>query len=257
MIEEFAALVDESVRSRCSKVFYSGRVAFGRPAQLYILGFNPGGDPAIHAEETVSGHTDRVLQEFDDLWSEYSDASWLNQPPGTAKLQRRVLHMLERLDLNPRGVPASNLIFVRSSRAGNIKDQMSDLAQQCWPVHAAVVKALKPIAILCLGTEVGKYVRLRLKARSEPVDYFVEQNKRGWRSEAHLCENGQAIITVAHPAIADWTSPATDPTSLVRRVIRRTVSTSKEKPAQMGLRSKQWRLAPRIACLGRKIQLLD
>jgi hypothetical protein len=45
MIEDFAALVPRALGSRSGEVFYSGRSAFGRPAELYLIGINPGGDP--------------------------------------------------------------------------------------------------------------------------------------------------------------------------------------------------------------------
>ena len=45
--------IPASLLLRSGSVFYSGRAAFTRPSKLYILGLNPGGDPAVQAEETI------------------------------------------------------------------------------------------------------------------------------------------------------------------------------------------------------------
>ena len=46
MIEHFADKIDAELKCESGRVFYSGRAAFSSPADLYLLGYNPGGDPA-------------------------------------------------------------------------------------------------------------------------------------------------------------------------------------------------------------------
>lgn len=55
-IEALAEKIPESLLARSGKVFYSGRQAFSKPSPLYVLGVNPGGDPA-HYESETSGIT--------------------------------------------------------------------------------------------------------------------------------------------------------------------------------------------------------
>jgi hypothetical protein len=116
MIENFADLVDPGLKRRSGKVFYSGRLAFGRPNDVYLLGINPGGNPTAQADETIGSSIDRVLTQHPDRWSAYRDESWQNKKPGTYGMQPRVLHILRRLGRDPQETPAGNLIFVRSSR---------------------------------------------------------------------------------------------------------------------------------------------
>jgi len=56
---------------------------------------------------------------------------------------------------------------------------------------------------------------------SQRIDSFVESNRRGWTSEAHITPDGRAVITVTHPGRADWRNPNADPTALVQRVLAR------------------------------------
>ena len=85
------------------------------------------------------------------IWSAYRDESWTGLTPGTATLQRRMLHMFRKLNLNPGEVPASNLVFVRSERKAKLSGEFSQLAKECWTFHEAVVNKLRVRVILCLG----------------------------------------------------------------------------------------------------------
>jgi hypothetical protein len=130
-IEMFASQIPASVLAESGKVFYSGQDAFARQSPLYILGANPGGDPANYAQETVRSHTRKVLTELPADWSAYRDESWEGAAPGTYGMAPRILHMLHRLGLSPGATPASNLFFVRSSREAHINSRQADLSDLC------------------------------------------------------------------------------------------------------------------------------
>jgi hypothetical protein len=102
-----------SLLARSGSVFYSGREAFSARSRLYLLGLNPGGNPLRQADETIARHIG-AYRERSDTWSEYRDESWCQAPPGTWGMQPRVLHMLDRLGLDPRYTPASNVVFART-----------------------------------------------------------------------------------------------------------------------------------------------
>jgi len=133
-------------------------------------------------------------------------------------MQPRVLHLLRGLDLNPQKVPASNVVFVRSSNELALAAEKASLLASCWPVHQAVIDALDVRAVICFGGTTGRWVRERLGA-NDKFDQFVETNARGWTSEAHRCPDGRVAVTVTHPGRADWRNPAADPTALVKRSI--------------------------------------
>ena len=231
MIEEFSALVPDSLRAQSGSVFYSGRSAFNAPSALYVLGLNPGGSPDRQSKETVAWHTKSILNTKPSDWSEYQDERWRGREPGTYGLQPRILHLLHRLGLNPRRVPSSNVVFVRSERDSDIKDRFRELAEACWPFHEYVIKRLEVRVILCFGQRAGTWVCKQLNA-SEKIDEFVEVNNRRWKSPAFINRMGVAVIVATHPSIADWTASSTDPTPLVQRVmVRQCINEANPKKA--------------------------
>lgn len=219
MIEDFKALIPHRLLNKSGSVFYSGRNAFSTPSKLYILGLNPGGDPSDPRSDTVDQHTIRVLTKAPDDWSAYRDDSWAGHAPGSYKMQPRVLHLLKEVGLSPGEVPASNIIFLRSRREANISKNVEELKTTCWPFHKTVIEKLQPSVILCFGRTSGRWVCNQLDAH-EQVDEFVEKNARRWRSRSYKNERGVRVVIATHPSIADWTSPDTDPSALVKRALQ-------------------------------------
>lgn len=217
-IDAFAKLIPAELLDESGKVFYAGRAAFSGSRRIYLLGFNPGGEPADMVTETVRSHTNLVLQEAPDRWSAYCDESWARRPAGTCGLQPRVRYLFDRLGLDPRITPASNVIFSRSRRVSSIPGGAAQLADVCWRFHQAVIAELGPRIIVCFGRHTGNWVRARLNA-SRQVGEFVENNQRRWRSRAFENHEGVSVLVLAHPSVADWTNPATDPTELVLRAM--------------------------------------
>lgn len=214
MINQLVDLIPQALLKKSGSVLYSGRTAFSNPASLYVLGVNPGGDPNTQAGETVEWHTSKVLNVHPASWSAYQHESWRNAAPGTCGMQPRVLHMFRQVRLEPSNVPASNVVFLRSSRESTIDGAMKQLADQCWQFHQAVIDLLGVRVVLCFGKTAGKIVCDRLSAHEQYAE-FVEQNNRRWTSHAYVNHIGQKVIVATHPSIADWTNPASDPTGLV------------------------------------------
>ena len=215
----FARLVDAGLYDRSGKVFYSGRSAFSAPSRLYVLGLNPGGSAGAQATNTIQ----RNLSEWRDRpprWSAYCDESWQGKPPGTYGMAPRVLHLFERLGLDPRDVPASNVVFVRSNNEAALAAEKSLLLAKCWPVHEAVISTLGIDSIACFGVTAGRWVRSLLQA-NVLAGRLIERNARGWVNEAHLNARGTCVLTLTHPSHADWRNPAADPTALVREMLDR------------------------------------
>ncbi len=216
MIEDFAKLIPASQMNRSGKAFYSGGRAFESQSDLYILGLNPGGSPDKYPHETVSSHTQEVLHSMPENWSAYRDEAWAEgrAAPGTRPMQRRVLYLFERLGLDAGEVPASNLVFPRSSRKATLEGDFQQLVSECWPFHQAIIEKLGVSTVVCLGGDVGRSVCGRLYAH-QLVDSFVEDNDRKWTSNLYANASGLMVAALAHPSIAAWTNPKTDPTGLV------------------------------------------
>lgn len=220
IMTEFIELIPSSLMHLSGSVFYSGRNAFTGHNDLYILGLNPGGSEIEQKEETLLWHTEKVLQNPNPNWSEYKDESWEGHIPGTYRLQPRILHMLNILELSPYDVPASNICFVRSDREATISKELSSYAEMCWPFHQKVLQNLRIKVILCFGKRAGDFVRYKLKA-NRLLDEFVEVNERKWRSQVFTSTDDLIVITATHPSIADWTRPETDPSALVKKYLKK------------------------------------
>ena len=219
MIEDFAKNIPPHLQHKSGIVFYSGRAAFSGRRKLYILGLNPGGDPAKQASETVDWHTSKVLREKSDTWSEYSDESWEGKCPGKHSMQPRILHLLKHLDMEPGEVPSSNIVFERSRGVSDLSN-WRQLAEVCWPFHCEVINRLQPRIILCLGKDAGNFVREKTRAHNL-IDCFVETYpKRRWKSECFRNHEGQKVVSVSHPSRANWKNPKADPSDLVLRALR-------------------------------------
>jgi hypothetical protein len=213
------ACIPGNILDESGKVFYSGRAAFSSPAQLYILGLNPGGAPGAHEQETLRSHTEWVAQEAPVSWSAYRDESWEGRPPGCYGMQPRMLHMFRSAGLGPGAVPASNLVFVRSRNQANLGSRLVSLADFCWSFHEAVIDMLEPKVILCLGQDAGNYLRGKLRA-NRAVSVFTETNGRRWTSATFASDDGHIVVVATHPSRANWTTAAADPTGLIREALR-------------------------------------
>lgn len=218
MIDAFIEKVESKLLERSGAVFYSGRSAFSEPSDIYILGLNPGGSPLKQATDTIRHNIEQTLARSYD-YSEYQDGVWLNKSPGTHGMQRRVRHLLAGLGRDPRKVPASNVVFIRSERERYLAENKRELLNSCWPFHEDVIQGLGIRVVLCFGGTAGAWVREALGAR-EKIGAFTETNNRRWTSEAHQTSDGRAVITLTHPSIAKWDSPMSDPTGLVASVLK-------------------------------------
>ena len=208
---------------RSGKAFYSGRLAFSSPSDLYILGVNPGGKPEEYPDETVDSHTKWVLGRSPQDWSAYQDESWgtSGAAAGSRGMQPRILHFFRKLNLNPGEVPSSNVIFARSASEEDLKRREYSLMDAaCWPFHQAIINNLGVRVVVCLGGKAGNWVRSRMNARQQ-VDEFVEDNNRRWKSRVYANALGQKVAVLTHPSRADWTNPDSDPTGLVVNALQR------------------------------------
>ncbi len=217
--EDLVRLIPADLHGTSGRVFYSGRHAFSQTGSVYIMGKNPGGDPTLQSTETISSCIEFIRSNAPLRWSAYCDESWTGRPTGKAKLQQGIQHLLSRIGLSPREVPASNLIFTRSRQSAHIdKDVERDLIEECWPFHNAVIRELRPRAVICFGIETGQIVRRKLGA-TEELQRFSERNWRRWTSFAWRTPEGLRVFGLTHPGRVNWLNPAADPSGLVESVL--------------------------------------
>lgn len=220
-IEDFDALIPESLKCCSGKVFYSGRKAFESPSDIYILGINPGGDPSDPKEKSVGAHTTTVLNCRPGDWSEYRDEPWKkDSEPGSTPFQRRLRYLSCKIGMGLGEIPASNLIFKRSTGFSKLQGDAKQLAEACWSFHQKVIDTLGVRVVVCLGKPASDFVREKLKAHRQICE-FVENNGRRWQSHTYKNPKGIQVVRLSHPSRADWTKCNSDPTGLVVRALCR------------------------------------
>lgn len=206
MIEEFIQCIPEELKGVSGKAFHSGRLAFSGQRDLYVLGLNPGGDPG-DLSETVGAHSRFVLHDAREDWSALLDQSWAEHAPGQAPLQRTLVSLLERLGLEPREVPFSDVVFCRSRQAKHIPDhERQRLMRRCWPFHHAVIHRLTVRVVVCLYKEASVFARRQLGASRDPIHRVFERSRSGrkyWR-ECYSAPGGRRIVQVTRPTGIPW-----------------------------------------------------
>lgn len=217
-VDEIARLLPPALLQRSGTVFYSGKQAFSGRKPLYLLGLNPGGNPEDLRLNTVARHLEEFANRHEP-WSAYLDESWAGAAAGTYGMQPRVVHLIQRLGLDPRNVPSSNVVFVRTRSESRLQGEQDELLEVCWPVHDRVLGQLGIRVIACFGQTAGSWLRRQLHA-DELVDVFCEKNRRGWKSELHRAPSGLMIATLSHPSRADWRNPSADPAPLLMRALQ-------------------------------------
>jgi hypothetical protein len=203
-------LHDAQMHDWCGKVLYSG-VNTLKKGNIYMLGYNPGGDP-VKEPMTLAQHVEQSPLD----WNEYIDAMWMPRgrlcQAGQALLQRRVRWLLEQLGQQPREVCASNLIFRRSKdrkQLGSSYEQQK-MADQCWPIHKWIMEQVQPHIVLCIDSDAFKYI-----CRREQLN-DIEQFAAGhgnWQCNATKLKDGTQLISVPnlslyaidyHPEVVSW-----------------------------------------------------
>lgn len=134
-----------------------------KKGDFYFLGLNPGGSPdGITGKDKIQNHLFKEQQDF----NEYLEGIWSpggkTKLPGQAVLQKRFQYLFSSLGVDPRNVCGSNLIFVRSRRANDLKEQKT-LANKCWVVHEYIISLVKPKAIFVLGESPFTFVKNKIQ----------------------------------------------------------------------------------------------
>lgn len=190
-LQAYAAQCLAPIADRSGRVLYSAAATL-QPAPLYLLGLNPGGDPARQTE-TV-GDALRALP--DRTANAYLDESWKGCEPGQAPIQRRVHWLLHELGCETQQVCASNLIFVRSRSASGCGYPVT--ADLCWPVHEAILRIVQPRLILAFGNSgVSPFGYLHSRFRPERVE-AVAAGHGNWRCLGFTLPNETRVVGVPH-----------------------------------------------------------
>ncbi|MFN4114739.1 MAG: hypothetical protein ACK4GD_12445 [Sphingomonadaceae bacterium] len=113
---------------------------------VYLLGLNPGGTEGATLQDSIHNARRDHNCYLDEQWSPRGHL----QPRGQAVLQRRVQNLCALMGLETRDVPASNLVFTRSTRTGTHLDFKGALPL-CLPVHKIFIRAIEPDFLMTFG----------------------------------------------------------------------------------------------------------
>jgi hypothetical protein len=194
-------LVDTGLADCPGKVFYSGTNSI-QTGDLYLLGFNPGGDPDQETV-TVRQHLNETPPDFNEFVDGHWGAPNCLLDRGSAVLQKRVQWMLRNLGYEVREVCASNLIFARSTGIVTLPASEDQLADACWPVHEFVLRIVKPKTIIALGTQAFKAIRKRTTKNS--IVNCINSGHGNWKIYATEIDfNGCKISLVAPPHLSRY-----------------------------------------------------
>ena len=197
-------LVDRITAAGLDK--FSGTLLYGGPetvtsGPLYILGYNPGGDPTKVTADPIT-HLQEMLKQKRG-WNEYLDGNWSNERrkyiPGGAPMQRRVQTLVKELDLALTETCASNLTFVRSQDVYRLPGR-DDLAEVCWPIHEFILDKIRPQAILSIGgTAVFDFIRSKGRQLTDCQAYLAGHgNWKCYATKIQLREIEMSLVSVPH-----------------------------------------------------------
>lgn len=109
---------------------------------------------------------------------------------GTKPLQKRVRLLLEEiLELEPRDVCASNLIFFRSKNANGV--HYPEDADRCWPIHALILQIVQPKLIIAFGNgekeSTYSYLRDKFYNREQCEEEVYLAGYDNWKVRSFRC----------------------------------------------------------------------
>jgi len=190
-----------------------------RPGPVYIMGYNPGGDPNAIREPIVESAG------RDGPWSAYTHDCWQKgcvepcrhregdriSPDFLSRHQKRMIGLLANIGLRPDQVPSANAIFARSTRAIELANETGrDEAawwNDCWPVHQTFLSIVRPRCIITLGKgETRSAYRLIRDKMSAVSEGLIGEGRRGARRLEGMLDLGGhgslrvSVIGVPHPS---------------------------------------------------------
>lgn len=213
--------LDPEFRAKSGAVLACGPATIA-PGKIYVMGINPGGDPKVITAsisenfvpaDGASAYTDECWNKQcgDDPACEHM-ANGLVRPDALVRHQRNMIALAQMLGHEtPATLPSANAIFGRSTRLATLEEQTGVDAwrwwQGCWPVHQALLKIVRPAAIITLGYGMNTSAFGFLAALAKPaaIERLGDQNRRGGKTfNCRLDLGGSTletcVIGVPHPS---------------------------------------------------------
>lgn len=236
--------LDTIVRSCVAAEFYMrpGTVLYSslasvRPFHVYVMGLNPGGDPAAETRPLIGTLAAPDGQSFytHDCWQKHCpgggscahvDESGAVFPDALRLHQRVVVDLAELVGTTPPMLPSANAIFGRSTEIAKLKDEtghsLTEWSAACWPVHQRLLAVVRPRVIVTLGKgdSNSAFALLNATCGCPPSRTFSDEGVHGGKAfEARGLDLGgedrldATVIGIPHPS---WYAPG----PVLREMIR-------------------------------------
>lgn len=194
-------------------VLYNGLDTLCSNNGLYIMGFNPGGDP-----NTITTSVIKSLEVLKDQYCSYRDECWRKACPedckkhqGKSRHQERVCSLVQVLRRDISETVAVNTVFLRSKKQDDLKASW-DIFEKCWHVHEKLLSIVRPKIILCLGNGEPRSAFAFLRKKVSPTTQPSSDHVKSFVSEIVQCP----VIGVRHPSYP-WFDPVTDLKSFLEK----------------------------------------
>lgn len=196
---EQSGLLDQhgAVLYSAEETLDSAEETLAREGPVYLLGLNPGGSESSTLRDSIAASRAGHNAYLDEEWAPGGHV----QPKGQATLQRRVQALCAAMGCDTRAVPASNLVFTRSTRTGMHLDYAGAL-KLCLPVHHIFLKAIRPAFLMTFGSM--DYFRQAVtvtQSESRSAEHGTWQAHRGRATVA-----GQEVAFGNVPHMSLWAS---------------------------------------------------
>lgn len=186
-------------------VLYNGWDTLRSNNGLYIMGFNPGGDPDKIKTSVMESLeiSDNYCSYWDECWRKSCQED-CKEHRGGSRHQERVRSLAQVLGCDIRETPAVNAVFLRSKNQNDL-DASWELFKKCWPVHEVFLGIARPSIILCLGNGEPRSAFTFLRKKLAPQTQSSSDHVKSFLVEAMKCR----VIGVRHPSY-HWFDPVKD-----------------------------------------------
>lgn len=176
-----------------------------RRGDIYLLGFNPGGESDVK-DNKLGYEIDNMLSYEKNA---YLDEFWNKNKTDYSPLQQRLLWIFDNFKNNSyslKNICASNLIFLRSRSVEDLKtryngDNWSKLLGNCWKVHEKILSIVKPKLIITFGNgDVSPYSYICDRCRGGKEE-FLDSGHGSWKIKsfsAQLLDRKVTIVGFPH-----------------------------------------------------------
>lgn len=180
------------------------------------MGLNPGGETGTgpRLQESIDASLSRTVNAYLVPWE---NGVHEHDGDGDSPLQRRVQWLFQQLGYDLKRTLCTNLVFLQSK---NEKGITWDDANDCWPVHEAMLSIVEPRLILVYGNS-GFSPYGFLHSRYGGEQCFMNSGHGNWNLKAFKAKiNGRDTAVIGLPHLSKYDPTSSSRSNLVIKFIQ-------------------------------------